>query len=69
MIPGSRRLPGEGKGYPLQYSCLENPMERGDLQAIDHGVAKNQTRLSDYLSNDRVIKKMKCIGELIIDFI
>ena len=44
-------------------------MERGDLQAIDHGVAKNQTRLSDYLSNDRVIKKMKCIGELIIDFI
>ena len=41
LIPGSRRFPGEGKGYLLQYSCLENPMERGDLQAIDHGVAKN----------------------------
>ena len=28
-IPGSGRSPGEGKGYPLQYSCLENPMDRG----------------------------------------
>ena len=34
-IPGSGRSPGEGKGYPLQYSCLENPMDRGAWQAIE----------------------------------
>ena len=35
------RSPGEGNGYPLQYSCLENPMERGAWQVIVHWVAKN----------------------------
>ena len=39
-IPGSRRSPGEGNGYPLQYSCLENPMDRGAWQAIVHSVTK-----------------------------
>ena len=42
-IPGLRRNPGEGKGYPLQYSGLENPTD-----CIMHGVAKSQTRLSDF---------------------
>ena len=42
-IPGSGRSPGEGNVNPLQYSCLENPMDRGDWQATVHGVAKNQT--------------------------
>ena len=37
-IPGSRQSPREGNGKPLQYSCLENSMDRGDLQAIVHGV-------------------------------
>ena len=37
-IPGSGRSPGEGNGYPLQYSCLENPMNRGAWQAIVHGI-------------------------------
>ena len=46
-IPGSRRSPGEGNGYPLQYSSLENPMDRGAWRATVHGVAKSQTRLSD----------------------
>ena len=46
LIPGSGRSPGEGKGNPLQYSCLENPMDRGAWQATVHGVAKSQTRLS-----------------------
>ena len=36
---------GEGNGNPLQYSCLENPMDRGAWWATVHGVAKNQTRL------------------------
>ena len=38
LIPGWGRSPGEGNGTPLQYSCLENPMDRGALQAIVHGV-------------------------------
>ena len=39
-IPGLGRSPGEGNGYPLQYSCLENPMDRGAWQATVHGVAR-----------------------------
>ena len=46
-IPRSGRSSGEGNGNPLQYSCLENPMDRGTWQATVHGVAKSQTRLSD----------------------
>ena len=45
-IPGSGRSPGEGNGYPLQYSCLENSMHRGGWQATVHGVAKRWTQLS-----------------------
>ena len=41
--PGSGRSPGEGNGNPFQYSCLENPMDRGTWQVIVHGVAKSQT--------------------------
>ena len=43
--PGSERFPGEGNGNPLQYSCWENPMGRGDWRATIHGVAKIQTRV------------------------
>ena len=46
-IPGSERHPGEGNCCPLQYSCLENPMDRGIWWATVHRVSKNQTRLSD----------------------
>ena len=49
-IPGSGRSPGEGNGNPLQYSCLENPMDRGAWWATVHGVAKSQTRLNDFTS-------------------
>ena len=44
-IPGSGRSPGGGHGNPLQYSCLENPMDRGAWRATVHGVAKSQTRV------------------------
>ena len=44
-ISGLGRSPGEGNGNPLQYSCLENPMDRGTWQAMVHEVAKSQTRL------------------------
>ena len=47
-IPGLERSPGEGNGNPLQYSCLENPMDRGAWWATVHRVAKSRTRLSDF---------------------
>ena len=43
LIPGLRRSPGEGKGYPFQYSGLENSTDH-----VVHGVAKSWTRLSDF---------------------
>ena len=46
-IPGLERSPGEGNGSPLQYSCLESPIDGGAWWAIAHGVAKSWTRLSD----------------------
>ena len=47
LIPGLRSSLGEGNGTPLQYSCLENPIDRGAWWAIAHGVAKSQTQLSE----------------------
>ena len=47
-IPGSGRSPGEGNGNPLQYSCLENPMDREAWWATIHGVTKSRTRLSNF---------------------
>ena len=45
-ISGSGRSSGEGNGFPLQYSCLENSMDRGSGWAIAHGAEKSRTRLS-----------------------
>ena len=42
-IPGTGRSPGEGNGYPLQYSCLENSTERGARWATVHGVSESDT--------------------------
>ena len=49
-IPESGRSPGEGNGYSLQYSCLENPMDGGAWQAVVHGIAQSDMtkRLSTY---------------------
>ena len=47
-IPGLGRSPGEGNGNTLQYSCLENPMDRGAWWATVHGAAKSRTRLRDF---------------------
>ena len=46
LIPGLGRSPGEGNGYLLQYSFLENPTDRGAWQATVHGVANSWTQLS-----------------------
>ena len=43
LIPGTGGSPGGGHDDPFQYSCLENPMDRGDWQVTVHGMAKNQT--------------------------
>ena len=51
LIPGSGRSPGEETGNPLQYSCLENPME-GEAWWTSHRVTKSQTRLSDFTFSD-----------------
>ena len=45
LIPGSGRFPGEGNGNPLQYSCLGNPIDKGDWQTAVHGLAKSWIRL------------------------
>ena len=47
LIPGSGRSPGEGTGNPLQYSCLEYPIDRGIWPSTVHGVAKSRIQLSD----------------------
>ena len=47
-IPGLGRSPGGGNGNPLQYSCLENPMDRGAWRAAVHGATKSQTWLGDW---------------------
>ena len=53
-IPESGRSPGEGNGSPFQYSCLENPMDRGAQQAIVHGVTESQTQLSTHAQRDEI---------------
>ena len=47
LIPGSGRSPGEGNGNPLQYSCLENPIDRGAWRTTVMELQKSRTRLSD----------------------
>ena len=53
---------GEGNGTPLQYSCLENPMDGGAWKAVVHGVAEGRTRLSD-TSDFTLTFHFPCIGE------
>ena len=54
-IPGLERSPGEGRGYPLQCSCLENPMDRGAWRATVHEVTKSQTRLKRLNTQDGMV--------------
>ena len=56
-IPALGRSPGGGQGNPLQYSCLENPMDRGAWWATVHRVAKNQTQLKRLSTHARVAQK------------
>ena len=56
-IPGSERSPGEGNSNRLQYSCLENPMDRGAWYAIVHGVTKSWKGLRDFTFTFKMIQE------------
>ena len=55
-VPGSGRSSGEGNGNPLQYSCLENPMDGGAWEATVHEVSKSPTQLSDFTFGNKRTK-------------
>ena len=55
LIPGSGRSPGEGNGNPLQYSCLENFMDRGAWKATVHGVTKESNMTQRLNSNNKLL--------------
>ena len=62
LIPRSGRSPGGGHGNPLQYCCLENPVDGGAWWATVHGVAKSRTRLSDFTFTFRMKVKERNIS-------
>ena len=64
LIPGSGRSPGVGNGNPLQYSCLENPMDRGDWRAMVHRVTKSQTQLRQLSTYTRHIYDFKIFNSI-----
>ena len=61
LISGSERSPGGGHGNPLQYSCLEHPMDRGAWQATVHGVAESQTGLKQFSVQATTITRLVLI--------
>ena len=67
-IPWSERSPGVGNGNPLQYSCLENPMDRGAWWATVHGVTKSQTELTMSMNVESLLRYFK-ISYLIVHII
>ena len=76
LVPESGRFPGEGDGYPLQYSCLENPMNRGaweaavlvGLQRVGHDCAHMCAHIN-FLNIPEFGKKASCIARLITKFL
>ena len=60
LIPELGRSPGKGNGNPLQYSCLEKPMDRGTWRATVHGVAKSQTQLKRLIPHAQDGKLLLC---------
>ena len=66
LIPALRRSPGEGHGNPLQYSHLENPMDKGAWWATVHRVAKSWTRLKQLSMHAQVIysSKFSCLWNM-----
>ena len=72
LIPGTERSPGGGRGNPLQYSCLENAMDRGAWWSIVHGVTKSLIYLSDSLSLSLIFEclfKISCLFFFFLTFV
>ena len=65
LIPGLGISPGIGNGNPLQYSCLENPMDRGAWWATVDGVAKSLTRLSDFTSLTQSLQWASLVDQMV----
>ena len=63
LIPGLGRTSGEGNANPLQYSCLENSIDRGAWLATVHGVAKSRTQLSDFHLLHYILQKVELTGD------
>ena len=63
-IPGLGRSPGGGRGNPLQYSCLENPMDRWDWQATIHRVTQSRTQLKQLSTHTHIYKKQAWMNYL-----
>ena len=61
QVPGCGRSPGEGNGYPLQYPCLENSIDRGAWRPAVHGVTKSRKQLNDSLF---IIHVYLCVNEM-----
>ena len=61
LIPSLGKSSGGGNGNPLQYSCLENPMDRGAWQTTVHGVAESQTRLSTHTRNEVLVLQVEYV--------
>ena len=70
LIPGLGRSPGGGNGNSLQYSCLENPMDRGAWQTTVHRVAKSQTQLKQLRMHAELINNVVLVSGvvLVLDF-
>ena len=69
LIPGLGRSSGEGHGNALQYSCLENPMDKGDWQARVQRIAKSWTQLSDHASRTHADSMVLLLKDLqVADF-
>ena len=68
-IPGLGRSPGEGNGNPHQYSCLENPIDRGVWWATVHEVSKSQTQLSDTQREQKNNSKKKIVEKIFANLI
>ena len=66
LIPGLGRSPGEGNGNPLQYSCMENPRDRGAWWAAVYGVAQSRTRLKRLSSSSSIQDRKSMTSQLAI---
>ena len=65
-ISGSGRFPGEGNNYPLQYSCLENPMDRGAWQATVPGVTRSQIIIMALIDIFEHLTMCRCYAKYIL---